>query len=132
MRKLKYVNLFEKFLFENFTEEPMIFDYDQSELNKYEKEGSHCITFYPRKPGGSSFTIATKQDVREMWDLLSKAGISISLGTVGFGPYYHNAGGRDPKSMVVIVQGEKDKKIVYDIIDRNFSLNYPTHQLGGW
>ena len=124
MRELKYIKLFESFS----TEEPMIFDYDQSELDEYKKDGTHCITFYPRTAGGSSFTIATKQDVREMRDLLSKAG---SLGTVGFGPYYH-AGGRDPKSMVVIVRGEKDKKIVYDIIDRNFSLNYPTHQLGGW
>ncbi len=126
MRKLKYVNLFE-----NFTEEETIFDYDQSELNKYEKDGIHCITFYPRKPGGSSFTIATDRDVREMRNLLYKSGISVSQGTVGFGPYYHNPGG-SPKSMVAIVRDEKDKKIAYDIIDRNFSLNYPTHQLGRW
>ena len=121
---MKYIKLFESFS----TEEPT-FDYNQSELDKYKKEGRHCITFYPRRPGGSSFTIATDQDVREMRNLLSKSGIIVSLGTVGFGPYYHNPGGRDPKSMVVIVQSEKDKKIVYDIIDRNFSLNYPTHQL---
>ena len=126
---MKYIKLFESFSTE---EEMMIFKYNQSELNKYEKEGSSCITFYPRRSGGSSFTIATEQEVRDMRNLLSKAGIMISTGTVGFGPYYHNAGGRDPKSMVVIVQSEKDKKIVYDIIDRNFSLNYPTHQLGGW
>jgi predicted SpoU family rRNA methylase len=124
---MRHIKLFESFS----TEELMIFDYNQSELNKYEKEGLHCITFYPRRSGGSSFTIAKKQDVLDMRDLLSKAGISISLGNVGFGPYYHN-GSREPKSMVVIVRSEKDKEIVYDIIDRNFSLNYPTHQLGGW
>ena len=119
---MKYIKLFESFS----TEEP-IFDYNKSELDKYEKKGSHCINFYPRRPGGSSFTIASDQDVREMRELLGKN--NVTAASVGFGPYYHNVGGRDPKSMVVIVQSEKDKKIVYDIIDRNFSLNYPTHQL---
>ena len=129
MRKLKYVKLFESFS----TEEPMIFDYNRSELDNYKKDGRihDYLTFYPRKPGGSSFTIASDQDVREMRELLRKNNVSVSLGNVGFGPYYHNDG-KNPKSMVVIVQSEKDKKIVYDIIDRNFSLNYPTHQLGGW
>ncbi len=112
-------------LFESFIDEP-IFRFNQNELNKYEKDGRYCITFYPARPGGSSFTIAEDQDVILMKELLNKNGVSAN---VGFGPYYHN-GMKDPKSMVVILNSEKEKKIVYDIIDRNFSLNYPIHQLG--
>lgn len=116
-------------LFESFFPEELIFKFDQSELNQYKKEGAYYITFYPRRPGGSSFTIATDQDVRDMRQLLEAN--NVTAANVGFGPYYHT-GGRDPKSMVVICYSEEDKKIVYDIIDRNFSLNYPSHQLGGW
>ena len=119
---MKYIKLFESFS----TEEP-IFKFNQSELDKYEKKGAYCINFYHRRPGGSSFTIASDQDVREMRELLRKNNVTAAI--VGFGPYYHNYEGRDPKSMVVILQSEKDKKIVYDIIDRNFSLNDPIHQL---
>ena len=110
--------------------------YDQSDINEFEKIGKYCITFYPARPGGSSFTIAKDQDVRKMKELLNKNGVDAE---VGFGPYYHNHPKRDPKSMFVMIwNDEKEKlmtgktgikKIVYDIIDRNFSLNYPTHQL---
>lgn len=117
---MKHIKLFESFINES------IFRFNQNELNKYEKDGACCITFYPARPGGSSFTIAGDQDVIRMKELLNKNGVSAN---VGFGPYYHN-GMKDPKSMVVILNDEKEKKIVYDIIDRNFSLNYPIHQLG--
>lgn len=123
---MKHIKLFESFI--NESTYGMIFRFNQNELNKYEKDGGYCITFYPARPGGTSFTIAKDQDVILMRELLNKNGVSAN---VGFGPYYHNAGGRDPKSMVVILNNdEKEKKIVYDIIDRNFSLNYPIHQLG--
>ncbi len=63
-----------------------------------------------------------------MKELLNKNGLDAK---VGFGPYYHTHPKKDPKSMVVMIRNdEKEKKIVYDIIDRNFSLNYPVHQLG--
>ena len=120
-------------LFESFTDGP-IFRFNQSELDQYRKEGYDYVTFYPARPGGSSFTIASEQDVRSMKEMLEDNDVRCM---VGFGPYFHTGGfgfsGREAKSMVVILfNPEKDKEIVYDIIRRNFSLNYPTHQLGGW
>ena len=121
---MKHIKLFESFIDER------IDSYDQSDIKDYEKIGKYCITFYPDKPGGSSFTIATDQDVRTMKELLNKNDVDAK---VGFGPYYHNYGKKDPKSMVVMIwNDEKQKKIVYDIIDRNFSLNYPIHQRQGY
>jgi len=117
-------------LFESFTDEP-IFRFNRSELDQYKEEGLDYITFYPARPGGSSFTIAEEQEVRSMKKMLEDNDVRCM---VGFGPYFHSGGsGREAKSMVVILfNREKDKEIVYDIIRRNFSLNYPTHQLGGW
>ena len=121
---MKHIKLFESFIDER------IVRYDESDIKDYEKIGKYCITFYPRKPGGSSFTIATDQDVRTMKELLNKNGVYAE---VGFGPYYHSYDNKEPKSMVVMIwndrEFEKQKKIVFDIIYRNFSLNYPIHQL---
>jgi len=119
---MKHIKLFESYFDE------WVSRFNQSELDQYKKEGYDYVTFYPARPGGSSFTIATEYEVRSMKKMLEDNDVGCM---VGLGPYFHSGGsGREAKSMVVILfNPEKDKKIVYDIIDRNFSLNYPTHQL---
>jgi len=113
-------------LFESFTDEP-IYDYDEYELEQLKKEGCGYAIFYPRRPGGTAFTLATSYEVNLMREMLEKKGARGCR--VGFGPYFHRTG-VDAKSMVVIMfDPEKDKEIVYDIIERYFSLNYPIHQL---
>jgi len=89
----------------------------------------YYMIFYPSKPGGSSFTIASDYDVLSMKKKLDEKDVGAM---VGFGPEFHRGGsGREPKSMVVILfNPKKDKEIVNDIIRRNFSLYYPNHQLG--
>jgi hypothetical protein len=102
-----------------------IFDYTQSELEQMKKDGkiADYVTFYPELPSGSAFTIASDQDVRKMRDMLNRT--DIHAYSVGFGPYFHSSGNREPKSMVVILQDAAHKKIVSDIISRHFNWNYP-------
>ena len=113
---MKHIKLFESYFDE------WVSSFNQSELDQYRKQGYDYVTFYPARPGGSSFTIASEQDVRSMKEMLEDNDVRCM---VGFGPYFHTGGsGREAKSMVVILfNSEKDKEIVYDIIRRNFSLN---------
>jgi hypothetical protein len=125
---MKHLQSFEGFLNEGMNDEPPMFDYDNSDLSRVKKNGGGYVTFYPRKPGGHHFTIADDQDVREMRKLLSEAGTLYAY-SVGFGPYYHESGAREPKSMVVLLHatGEelrKQTKVVGEIVDRRFSRNY--------
>jgi hypothetical protein len=127
---MKHIELFESFFGDNGE---IIDKYTQSDLDRVKKRGGDYQIFYPRERGGSFFTLATKNDILKMRRMLMDSDFSSSY-LVGFGPHYLNSGNRDPKSMVVTFSGnanelKKDQEILYDIIGRNFSLNYP-HILG--
>jgi len=126
---MKYLKIFQDFTNEKLDPELLekIPNYGTDTIRNIENKGFHkAVTFYPKKRGGRSFTIADKVDAMRMYNELEKNNID---GRVVFGPFFHSFGsGDEPKSLTVIVD-KNDLEKVIDVIKNSddLDLNPPLH-----